>query len=297
MSEVQVAPTSVGKKKLDAHQGVSKVERYKWKVRGEPGEFMLINKNELKIDHRYQRDEAQKRSLEFARDWSWVACGAISVAIREVDGRMDFWVVDGQHRVAAALLRTDIKELPCLCFEVDSVEEEAAGFYETNLHRGAVSTADRFRAMLIKKDPLALAVNDLVKTSDRTIAKYGAATTVSCIGHLMSIWENDSERVKKIFPLLLKICKGHPFHSSLVTGVFWLEGVMPEGESLTDEKHARRLVQIGPVRLNQHIAETSSYYGKRTARTSAIGILKAMNHGARNKIVIEIRDGDGNVMG
>ena len=38
-------------------QGVDKVTRYHWTVKNAPGEFLMIPKAELEVDHVYQRNK------------------------------------------------------------------------------------------------------------------------------------------------------------------------------------------------------------------------------------------------
>ena len=70
---------------------------------------------DLQIDESYQRsiDTGPSQSLvkRIARDWDWGLCQPLNVAKRE-DGSL--WVIDGQHRLAAARDRGDIYDLPCV---------------------------------------------------------------------------------------------------------------------------------------------------------------------------------------
>jgi hypothetical protein len=264
----------------------TRAARVKWKTRGSMGEFMMLSKHDLRVDHTYQRDERKKRALDYAANWSWVACGAVSVALREVDGKVEFWVMDGQTRVGAALMRDDITQLPCLCFDVDSVADEALGFYEINQHRGQPSSADKYKALLVAGDPVAVEVQRLIHNySDRTVARYSASTTVSCVGALMRCMAIDRDRLERIFPLIVGLVNGEHFHRDLVWALFWLEGAITEG-SLTDDKWTKRLRNLGFKKLRAAIDETSAYLGKRTGRSAGIGVMRLINSGLRLKLEI-----------
>jgi hypothetical protein len=93
----------VAKKKVD------KVTRYGWLEADDLGDLCLLSKRDLNVDNRYQRERKHPKVLAIARGWSWPACGVLIVAVRE-DGR--YWVVDGGHRWAAAMERSDITHLP-----------------------------------------------------------------------------------------------------------------------------------------------------------------------------------------
>jgi len=104
-------------------QSHDKTARYAWTIKNAPGEFLMIPKSELEVDHAYQRDRInQRRVEELARAWDWIACGCLVVALRD-DNK--WFVVDGQHRKLAADQRSDIRELPCLVFETAGRREEA----------------------------------------------------------------------------------------------------------------------------------------------------------------------------
>lgn len=103
----------------------------------------------LQIDPTYQRsiDTGQSHSLikRIARDWDWGLCQPLNVAKRE-DGSL--WVIDGQHRLAAARVRGDIYDLPCVVIATRSPDEEAAAFVALNQQRRPLSRIDLFRAAL-----------------------------------------------------------------------------------------------------------------------------------------------------
>lgn len=272
--------------------------RRRWKTRGVMGEYTLISKHELKIDHTYQRAESKRKAMEYAADWSWVACGTIAVALRKVNDTYEFWVMDGQHRVAAALLRDDLNNLPCLVFEMDDLEEEAQGFVDINLHRGAPTSTDKYRALLVAGDKSTLAINAMVtQVSNRTIAGHSSATTISCVGLLQTLWHSDAELLKKIFPVAVKFMEGETFHSNVLAAMFWLERATDPNVSLTERKMVNKLNTIGLAKVRQAIDEASAYLGKRTTRSAGLGLLKALNHGARNKLTVnENAVGDGTLV-
>ena len=70
---------------------------------------------DLHIDPTYQRsiDTAPSQTLirRIAVHWDWGLCQPLTVAKRD-DGML--YVIDGQHRLAAAKARHDIYDLPCV---------------------------------------------------------------------------------------------------------------------------------------------------------------------------------------
>lgn len=93
---------------------VSKRIQFNWADPDDRGEYMDIPKDHLEVDHTYQRDTVSiERINSIAREFRWSAFGVLLI-IRGSDGTL--WVYDGQHRLAAAKLRDDIDDLPCLVF-------------------------------------------------------------------------------------------------------------------------------------------------------------------------------------
>ena len=108
---------------------------------------------ELAVDPAYQRaiDNAPSQALirAIARDWDWSLCQPLVVAARPGEG---LFVVDGQHRLAAARLRGDILDLPCVITSHAGPAEEAAAFVALNRRRRALGALDLFRAAIAGGD-------------------------------------------------------------------------------------------------------------------------------------------------
>lgn len=70
-------------------------------IPNKPGVFMEIPTEALRIDTEYQRPISGARVDNIAGDWSWVACGVLTVALRGT-GSGDYFVIDGQHRLESS---------------------------------------------------------------------------------------------------------------------------------------------------------------------------------------------------
>lgn len=134
----------------------------------------------LMVDHAYQRmieGAASQRLIKaIAENWDWRLCAPLTVSHREdePEGACEdpgFYVIDGQHRLAAAELRGDIEELPCIKIKFDSIEDEARCFVSINSSRQQVSSLDRFHARVAAKDHAALEIKELILQSGLTIAR------------------------------------------------------------------------------------------------------------------------------
>lgn len=108
---------------------------------------------QLLIDDVYQRsldaEPSQALIRKIAVRWDWGLCQPLDVS-RRSDGGL--YVVDGQHRLAAAVLRGDIAQLPCVVAHFDSVDKEAAAFVALNQQRRPLNALDLFKAALAAGD-------------------------------------------------------------------------------------------------------------------------------------------------
>ena len=124
--------------------GTPKEEKWKWARPSSPGTYRQINKSELNIDDRYQRDEQSRdRVMRIARDWDWSLFEVLMVAERS-DGT--FWVFSGGHRVRASFYRSDIQALPCLVFSMNDVADEARAFIAVRKMSSSIKALDTYRA-------------------------------------------------------------------------------------------------------------------------------------------------------
>lgn len=120
---------------------------------------------ELKVDDSYQRsiDTGPSRSLieRIAKGWDWRMCPPLVVSKRD-DG---FYVIDGQHRHAAALRRGDIAHLPCCVTAYRDAAEEAEMFVAMNRARRAINRLDDFHAAQASGNEEALAITAMVEAA------------------------------------------------------------------------------------------------------------------------------------
>lgn len=115
--------------------------------------------HQLQSDPSYQRaiDSGQSQALirRIAASWDWDLCQPLAVA-RRADGTL--WVVDGQHRLAAARLRNDIYDLPCVVTVSAGIAAEAASFVAMNRTRKPLSALELFRGAVASRDASAAAL-------------------------------------------------------------------------------------------------------------------------------------------
>jgi len=264
------------------HVGQSKVDRYKWTVKDARGVYMALDKNALFVDTAYQRRANDEKIMELARSWSWMACGAIHVAMRK-DG--SHFVFDGQHRVMAARKRSDISTLDCLVFDIEEIVHEASGFLQTNTNRKPITILDRFKAMIMCKDPDALAVSELIEELDLKIEKNCRPGCFQSLSWAMRAHARSKDGFDKTLRTVVGLAGNkHPIQERVCRGIFSLH---MKHRILDDHRFTRRLHQVGYRELLDGADRAAAYYGKGGETTWSKGILDSVNKGLRNRFCDE----------
>lgn len=143
--------------------------------------------DQLQIDEAYQRSidtpGSQSMIRTIARNWNWDLCQPLFVA-RRLDTRM--YVVDGQHRLAAARMRGDINQLPCIISMTDGPAQEAMLFSEFNRRRRPPSQLDLYFADLAAGEPVAADINCALLAAGLSMSKHTNAASFKP-GQVMNI--------------------------------------------------------------------------------------------------------------
>lgn len=141
-------------------------------TKGMPPSIENRNPAELNLDDSYQRstDNGASQALirKIAQGWDWRMCLPLVVSKRD-DGSL--WVIDGQHRLAAAKLRGDIPFLPCCVAVYGSVADEAAMFVAMNRTRKAMNRLDDFHAAIASGDSEAIEIAGLITDAGFTVSR------------------------------------------------------------------------------------------------------------------------------
>lgn len=259
---------------------LTKIERYNWKVKDGPGVLMMINKHDLRINPEYQRALAESKVREMSASWSWLACSAITVGMRSGV----WWVIDGQHRLVAALRRADIAELPCVVFELENIRDEAQGFLDINNHRKSMTTVDRLRASAVAGDDAAKQFELLCRRLGLTLTPSGNAPgSIKSAGWGMSRMKEDPVATTIVMELAagLSATDRIMVQERLLEGLWYLHKNCEA--DLTDAKLRQRILMRGARSLLEEANKASAFYSRGGGKVWAIGMLNAINRGLRTR--------------
>lgn len=118
------------------------------------------------VDESYQRGLNETKVEALASNWSDNAVGTIEISER-ADG--SHYIIDGQHRVAAARL-IGIRSLPAKIYTGLTLAEEAAAFVQSNTWRTSPLPLAIFRARLAAGDPTAHAILRVIEEAGYVLA-------------------------------------------------------------------------------------------------------------------------------
>lgn len=253
---------------------IDKAQHYGWKVYGEPGEFKYTEKEKLLLDHSYQREKiSDEKILNFASAWNWLAVGCIIVALR--DG--NYYVVDGQHRLLAALKNSNVKTLPCIIFKSNDTMEEARAFLDVNRNRKPMAAVSAFKASVKAGDQTAVFVKETLDGLGIQASESGGKNNFICVGTALRIAATNRDQFVKVMILAKKIVQEDSINNILLEGLAYIADNLVEG--IEDKKLQTKLLAVGYPAIQDGISKARAYFKSGGAAVYARGIIDTVNKG------------------
>lgn len=130
----------------------------------------LIPITEMFIDTTYQRT-VQSHVNKIAKNWDNNKCAILQVSYRpDID---KYAIIDGQNRWTAAK-KAGVTHLLCQIYEHLTLKDEAKIFAEQNDNVAKISSADKFKSLLVMEDEICLQIKTLCDEFGIAIRKtYG----------------------------------------------------------------------------------------------------------------------------
>lgn len=261
---------------------ISKVKKYGWDSIGAAGRFELIDKNRLKIDLIYQRQSLNKsRVLKIARKFLWPVFGALTVAETE----QGFFILDGGHRYRAAMLRDDVKSLPCMVYKVGGTSDEAYYFWLANTGRKNVSAFENHKSAVV-------AGIDIAVESDKLVKKYGyefaqnasRGMQTSCITTIYWMLSRDKKSADTAFRILAEAAQGTPIKQAELKGFFYIIQMNPMVDFGTFPLD--NLIKFGLEYVRQEIRRATLIHKRGDYTVAASAILPILNKGQKKQKLV-----------
>lgn len=157
------------------------------------GHYRTLPLHDLHSDGTYQRPVSPWRVRSIVFNYQPVLFQPLIIGQR---GKK-FYIIDGQHRAAAAKLLGFIM-VPCMVYETKSAAEEARVFLWLNDKRRILSAPQKFRARIAFNEKKAKAVADLLAQFKFEITDYDKFNLsmpkdneIVAIGSLEYLWDVD----------------------------------------------------------------------------------------------------------
>ena len=265
---------------------VSRTHKFSWTPGcGVEGTFMKINKRELGIDGRYQREAISRRKIvAIAKDWDWLWFGVISVVMRD-DGSL--WIFDGGHRVRAAMMRADIDELPCVVHMASDLKAEARAFIGVNTAKTSVSAISLHKAAVVSDDDIAKFAENLLDRHNYSVSDSRGKGKFHAIATLRGLIKQDRALTEKVFRVCADIAQGAKIADGLLRGLFVLERRLSlQGQTVLSGQWFEKLRKAGIEVLGLEIQRKRAVIGKGGALVEASALLDIINHRRQNRFTL-----------
>lgn len=272
----------------------SKVDVYKWNKVGAQGKFMMLKKEILNLDLKYQREiDSRLRVAAIAKGFDWALFGVILVAFTGAQ----YFIIDGGHRWRGACRRDDVKELPCLVFDLKEISDAARIFYNYNNQRKTVTTFDNHKAALAGEGKFF--ESELAIKAEKLVTKYGYSFVKATSGKngsydqfktasIKSIYkmiDSDENLADKCFSILAKTAEGGDIQQREISGLFYLMITNRGVDFMTFP--LENMVKAGMTEIRETISRFVLYKGKGGEKVYAEALLEIVNRGqSKNKVFI-----------
>lgn len=239
-----------------------------------PGQFMMLDKNLINVDERYQREVDDKRAREYAENFSWSAFGVISVVLRE-DGT--YWAFDAATRHRTSMYVPSITHVPCMVYRMQDISEESVAFERTNKFRKSVNAYQHHKSQVVSKRGFAVFVDSLVKVHGYEVGK-SSGRTVRCIGLMTNLAKQDKDVLARVWPLVVQLHGGEGIDKHVLAALFHLEA-NGDGNSILDSKWKKRLLSMGASGVIEGSIKGQKFFGSASHKSWMKGVLNEINKG------------------
>ena len=180
-------------------------------------EFDMLDVNLIRTA-KYQDGRLNvSRAKKIAKDFDIKKAGVIIVSHRE----RKYFVVDGQHRTAAASI-ADVPRLMCQILHDLTYQEEAMLFAEQDENKRSVSAFDKFKARIEGEEPKALDIKNVANSLGIKINDHSRDNEIRAVGTLEKIYDKQGiAGLEKCLKLIQNTWSGEnkSFSANILKGV------------------------------------------------------------------------------
>lgn len=215
--------------------------------------FVRIHISLLHVDPIVQRALDPHRAAVMAEKFNPSAVGALIVNQRD-DGK--YFIIDGQHRHAAAVIAKYDGKLNCIVHPGLPIAEEAALFLALNDSK-LVQAIDKFRMRVLANEPDAVAINEIIEKYGWRTATSIANGSFAAVAAIEKVYNGAGVLSAGKYPVLVKYVMwtinnawgrdAAGAHAAIVGGIGQL--FARYGQRVDGKKLAAEMAQLRPVDL------------------------------------------------
>jgi hypothetical protein len=257
-------------------------------------DYDLIETYKIAIDTSYQRGVNKLKVKKIINNFNSNAFGSLLVSKR--DGDDNYYLIDGQHRLNAANIKS-MKIVPCCIIYGLTQQEEAELFIELNSNRYQVKSMDKFKAKVAAKNKNTLEIIDIMN-------KYGFKPNLmnsGCIstrrkGYItnFSVVENIyNSKGNKFLDYVLRIIKAiwgyndgtfdaDALRKDTIEGIYTF--LAKYSKDIDEKKFIEKMRKIEAIKLIHEQNKNQSIYGKGKPYNYVKAVIEAYNYRAIRKI-------------
>jgi hypothetical protein len=180
--------------------------------------YYMVPLAELCVDYAYQRNCINKNVVEdICAHFDVRLMRPLKVSLHSM------CILDGQH-TAMACVRRNIKEVPVILLDSNSIEEDAHLFVQFNRKINKVAPADMFKARVTEGDPTAVALDKVLKELGIVTVKGSthAGHGIQGIPTLLDMGEQNLQRAIDCVRVVDILSSGQIMSMAVMKGVWWL---------------------------------------------------------------------------
>ena len=225
----------------------------------EAGNIEAVAIDELKTDV-YQRSIKLDKVNKFAAAYDMVAAGYILVSRRR---NGDMYIIDGQHRAAAAL-RAGETHILAQVLDGLTLQEEAIKRLMTN-DRQSETTAERFKARLVAEDPVAVGIKDVVEDHGGVISLSGMSGKTNFVAlaaaEKLYLVDGDGEHLDVVLSVLGAAFGPPSSETAPAVALYSISHLLLRHPEVDRTRLAQKLGQLGMVVMAQRALAFRGIWG------------------------------------
>ncbi|NQU43207.1 hypothetical protein HQ520_07965 [bacterium] len=171
-----------------------------------------------------------------------------------------------------------------MVYVVESIHQEARSFVTSQKGRTAISAIEQYTADIVAKDPVAIAIGEMLSRLGLSADDSKKPNSVAFIYAIRNSFERDHFSCEQSLGLTHQICREHLASVGIFEGIFFC--ALHATENIFTPQYINKLCLAGKAQITQSINARRALHSMSgsSQRVSGTGVLDILNYKKRNKI-------------